>query len=57
VCWGGCPKRHLDGSGTDAEGRFWRTNLPRMIASGVGHELAGQQAFSEADQFRPWHHS
>jgi uncharacterized protein len=57
VCWGGCPKRHLDGSGTDAEGRFWRTNLPRMIASGVGREPAGQQAFSEADQFRPRHDS
>ncbi len=55
LCWGGCPKRHLDGSGTDAEGRFWRTNLPRMVAAGLGREPVGQHTFGEVDQFRPQH--
>ncbi|MFZ0158949.1 MAG: radical SAM protein [Kineosporiaceae bacterium] len=54
VCWGGCPKRHLDGSRTDidAEGRFWRVNLPRMIASGLDESLPDSHAFSITEQFR-----
>jgi uncharacterized protein len=57
VCWGGCPKRHLDGSTPEvqAEGRFWRHNLPRMIATGAGERLPADVAFTEADQFRPGH--
>ncbi|WP_369386206.1 radical SAM protein [Streptomyces sp. CG1] len=53
VCWGGCPKRHLDGHQPyiDAEGLFWRRNLPRMIAEGVGEPVDGF-VFTEADQFR-----
>ena len=36
VCRGGCPKRHLEASRVDveSEGRYWRTNLPRLIAAG-----------------------
>ncbi|MEV0373353.1 SPASM domain-containing protein [Streptomyces sp. NPDC050636] len=54
VCWGGCPKRYLDGSRTDIanEGRYWRINLPRQIASGFGEPTPEGFAFSEADQFR-----
>lgn len=54
VCWGGCPKRHLDGSQTDlaAEGRFWRRNLPRMIAAGLGEHPAEDLEFTDAEQFR-----
>jgi uncharacterized protein len=31
ICWGGCPKKHLEGDehGTLEQGRYWRTNLPR----------------------------
>jgi uncharacterized protein len=54
VCWGGCPKRHLDGSRTDidAEGRFWRRNLLRMIARGLGEDSFVDQELADADQFR-----
>jgi uncharacterized protein len=54
LCWGGCPKRHLDQSRVDLdrEGRFWRTNLPRLIAAGFGEEPPAGFAYTEADQFR-----
>jgi len=54
VCWGGCPKRHLDGSQTDiqSEGRFWRTNLPRLIAAGFDELPPPGFVYTEADQFR-----
>jgi uncharacterized protein len=54
VCWGGCPKRHLEGSRPDieSEGCFWRTNLPRMIAAGFGEQPPHGFAYTEADQFR-----
>ncbi|MFE4512737.1 radical SAM protein [Kitasatospora sp. NPDC056783] len=53
VCWGGCPKRHLDGHQVylDAESLFWRRNLPRMITEGLGEPADGFE-FTEADQFR-----
>ncbi len=54
VCWGGCPKRHLEGSRPDIEreGAFWRTHLPRMIAAGLSEKLPPGFAYTEADQFR-----
>ncbi|MFI6368830.1 radical SAM protein [Nocardia sp. NPDC050630] len=54
ICWGGCPKRHLDGdsSDVDIEGRYWRTNLPRMIADGLGERTSDGCVLSTADQFR-----
>ena len=54
VCWGGCPKRHLDGDGTAirSEGRFWRANLPRMVAAGFADQVAEGFEFTEAEQFR-----
>ena len=57
VCWGGCPKRHLEGSrpDIDSEGHFWRTNLPRMIAAGFGEQPPSGFAYTETDQFREEH--
>lgn len=54
ICWGGCAKRHLDESRVDLdrEGRFWRTNLPRLIASGLGERPPRGFAYTETDQFR-----
>ncbi len=54
LCWGGCPKRHLEGSqpDLDAESRFWRTQLPRLIATGLGEQAPPGFTFTEADQFR-----
>ncbi|MGA4837564.1 radical SAM protein [Streptomyces sp. G45] len=54
VCWGGCPKRHLDASRVDVEneGHYWRTNLPRLIASGFGQPVPEGFALTEDDQFR-----
>lgn len=54
VCWGGCPKRHLDGTQAerDAEGRYWRHNLPRLIAEGLHERLPDGFAFTAGDQFR-----
>ena len=54
ICWGGCPKQHLDAAQADidTEGRFWRENLPRMIAEGLGDSVPEGFAFSTSDQFR-----
>ncbi|MEU8034696.1 radical SAM protein [Streptomyces sp. NPDC049099] len=54
VCWGGCPKRHLDmdEKGMAGEGRYWRTNLGRQVAAGFGESLPEGFAFTETDQFR-----
>jgi uncharacterized protein len=54
VCWGGCPKRHLEQSRVDLdrEGRFWRMNLPRLIAAGFGEEPPPGFAYTAGDQFR-----
>jgi uncharacterized protein len=54
LCWGGCPKRHLEGSrpDIDSEGRYWRTQLPRLIATGLNEQAPADFAFTETDQFR-----
>jgi uncharacterized protein len=54
VCWGGCPKRHLEGSRPDIEreGAFWRSHLPRMIAAGLGEKPPPGFAYTAEDQFR-----
>jgi uncharacterized protein len=38
ICWGGCPKKHLEGDqhAIREQGRYWRTNLPRMIGKAAG---------------------
>lgn len=54
VCWGGCPKRHLEASQVDveSEGRYWRRNLPRLIAAGFAEEPPAGFVYTSADQFR-----
>lgn len=38
ICWGGCPKKHLerDRAALDEQGAYWRRNLPRLIAQRAG---------------------
>jgi uncharacterized protein len=54
ICWGGCPKKHLDGDAhaIAEQSLFWRRNLPRLIASGVNAEAPVDFSYGEADQFR-----
>ena len=54
VCWGGCPKKHLeeDRHAILEQGAYWRRNLPRLIAEGVGLTCESAFTYSETDQFR-----
>jgi uncharacterized protein len=54
ICWGGCPKKHLeeDEHAIAEQSDYWRKNLPRLIANGVGVEVPPAFTFTEADQFR-----
>jgi uncharacterized protein len=54
ICWGGCPKKHLEGDqhAVAEQGAYWRANLPRLIASRAGQSVPPHFTFSEADQFR-----
>lgn len=54
VCWGGCPKKHLEGDrhALLEQGAYWRRNLPRLIAEGVGMTCDPAFTFAEVDQFR-----
>jgi uncharacterized protein len=54
ICWGGCPKKHLerDDHAIAEQSLFWRRNLPRLVATGVGAEVSAEFSYGEADQFR-----
>lgn len=54
ICWGGCPKRHLenDQHALAEQGTYWRTNLARMIRTVAGIEASPAFVYSEQDQFR-----
>jgi uncharacterized protein len=55
VCWGGCPKKHLeeDQKALYEQSLFWRKALPQKIAWQFGVALqADDFSFSEEDQFR-----
>jgi uncharacterized protein len=54
ICWGGCPKRHLEGDAhaIAEQGRYWRENLARLIAHRVGETPHGPMIFDDAIQFR-----
>jgi uncharacterized protein len=54
VCWGGCPKKHLeeDRHAILEQGAYWRRNLARLVTEGVGVSCAPSFTFGEADQFR-----
>ena len=54
VCWGGCPKKHLerDRLALDEQGRYWRTNLPRLIAQAASLTRVSESSIPERLQFR-----
>ena len=54
ICWGGCPKKHLEGDAhaLHEQSIYWRTNLPRLVASRFGLTPADGFNYTEADQFR-----
>jgi uncharacterized protein len=55
VCWGGCPKKHLEGDdhALQEQSLYWRRALPQKIAWQFGTTLSPNDfCFSEADQFR-----
>ena len=54
ICWGGCPKKHLerDDHAIAEQSLYWRTNLPRLVASAVDMRAMPDFAFTEPDQFR-----
>lgn len=55
ICWGGCPKRHLehDQHALDEQSIYWRKNLPRLIAKVDGTIASDPELeFTVADQFR-----
>jgi uncharacterized protein len=54
VCWGGCPKKHLEGDShaLAEQGSYWRRNLPRLVACNLRLDLVRDMEFTELDQFR-----
>ena len=50
ICWGGCPKKHLerDELAIREQGRYWRTNLPRLIAQRAAFD--GDVSYAEIPQ-------
>jgi len=54
ICWGGCPKKHLDEDqhALAEQGAYWRRNLPRLVAEGVGRQLEHPLELTQSDQFR-----
>lgn len=54
VCWGGCPKKHLEGDShaLAEQGRYWRLNLARLVTSNLAVKLKRAVEFTENDQFR-----
>jgi uncharacterized protein len=56
ICWGGCPKKHLEGDThtISEQGEYWRKNLSRLIATGVS-EHADDKEYDINDQFRTGH--
>jgi uncharacterized protein len=54
ICWGGCPKKHLDRDqhALAEQGAYWRKNLARLIAEGVGKKLSHPVELDLSDQFR-----
>nr|WP_252393711.1 radical SAM protein [Candidatus Rhodoblastus alkanivorans] len=54
ICWGGCPKKHLEGDvhAIQEQGRYWRNNLLRLIAHTAGIEAPRETVVADALQFR-----
>jgi uncharacterized protein len=54
ICWGGCPKKHLENDlhAIREQGKYWRTNLPRLIAGACNFEHLREAEIPENVQFR-----
>jgi uncharacterized protein len=54
ICWGGCPKKHLEGDDHAIleQGRYWRSNLPLLIAKAAGFAGILNPVIPESQQFR-----
>ncbi len=54
ICWGGCPKKHLDNDkhSLDEQSEYWRRNLYHKLVSYVGCTPKHANLLTEADQFR-----
>ena len=54
ICWGGCPKKQLerDDAAIARQSEYWRTNLPRLIATKAGLKNVVKPLLDETDQFR-----
>ena len=54
ICWGGCPKKHLeqDQHALREQSDYWRRNLARLIAAGANEALSTPVTYADADQFR-----
>jgi uncharacterized protein len=53
VCWSGCPKVHLerDAQAIREQGQYWRENLARLVATGLGLTLAREVVYDHDKQF------
>jgi uncharacterized protein len=53
ICWSGCPKNHLEGDTTAIleQGTYWRANLARLVATGLGLTLDGEVTYAHEQQF------
>ena len=54
VCWGGCPKKHLEGDqhALDEQSNYWRLNLYNKVVSYVNCTPRQASVLTEEDQFR-----
>jgi uncharacterized protein len=53
ICWSGCPKVHLerDALAIREQGEYWRANLARQVAKGLGLTPVADWVYSPQDQF------
>jgi uncharacterized protein len=58
LCWGACPKLHLEGDrqALEEQSLFWRAMLPRRLAASFGLRLLNEFHFVESDQFKAKSH-
>ncbi|MVA59593.1 radical SAM/SPASM domain-containing protein [Agrobacterium vitis] len=54
LCWGACPKLHLEGDteSLKQQSDFWRAMLPRRLAASLDLKLEPGFAFTDKDQFK-----
>ncbi len=54
ICFGGCPKKQLeeDSYSIAEQGKYWRSNLSRLVGKKLGIDFIQKGQLSEQDQFR-----